>query len=250
VTVPLEYGVPPPRGYSWGTNSAFDDWRAGSSRLACVSLDAALARNAAWEVAEAKRARGGLILAGVAVRYNVRHLTTSPAGDCMYDNFKTGCFTEFLTSGVRPTKFDRMHEHAGDRRYGGTDDGRLQLSDGPAALLFKLDIDETDSRSMGLFDQVLARSLPAASIGFFPADFHFEEAGDGWKTRVVTEGWLGEISAVTHGAVPGTNCHAIDERYGQIDIRETNLAAFNSACAGAQVSTALGRLRDVLDRAA
>jgi phage head maturation protease len=79
-----------------------------------------------------------------------------------------------------------MHKHAPDRRFGDTDDGRLQLLDGPEGLCFKLDIDRNDPGSIALFDEVRSGSLREASVGFFPADFHFEDAGDGWKVRVIT----------------------------------------------------------------
>jgi HK97 family phage prohead protease len=235
----LEYGATPPLGYSWGSNAAYDEWRAGSARLVAERKF----------VDDRPSPRGGLLIAGIACLYDVRHLSTGPETNCMYDNFKAGCFTKFITSSGRPTAFDRMHQHASNRRFGSTDDGRLELSDGREGLRFKLHVDEDDPASIALFDEVRTGSLREVSVGFFPADFRFEDAGDGWKTRVITEAYLGEISVVGTGAVAGTACRAIDERHGRVDLRRsTSLSGFRAECSDAHVMTAFGRVRDLLER--
>jgi HK97 family phage prohead protease len=186
--------------------------------------------------------KGWLVLGGVGTVYNLEH----PAYGCdwLQDVFASGCFTKFLASG-RNTAFHRMHQHG--KAYGGTGDESLALVDTHAALLFKLKVDETDAAAVELFDQVANRSLSGASVGFGAMDFVFRDLGDGKKTRVVVEAWLGEISAVDRPAVPGSTTSAIDERVGRLQLGGfERLTAFASECAAAQLATNLRRLRDIV----
>jgi phage head maturation protease len=78
-------------------------------------------------------------------------------------------------------------------------------------------------------------------------NFDIRDLGDGKKTRVITEAWLGEISAVTYPAVTGATTSAIDERCGSLKLGEfERLTAFASECASAQLATNLRRLRDIV----
>jgi HK97 family phage prohead protease len=247
----LEFGaVPPYRFGEGGTNGDFELWRKAYAAQVIARQNSFIESAHRHEAAGVRPQRGGLVLAGIACLYDVRHLSTGPETNCMYDNFKAGCFTKFLTSSGRRTRFDRMHQHAAGRRFGDTDDGRLELCDGREGLTFKLHVDEDDPASIALFDEVRTGSLREMSVGYFPADFDFEDAGDGWKTRSITEAFLGEISAVNIGAVPRTVCRAIDERHaGRVDLRRsTSLSGFRAECSDAHVMTAFGRVRDLLER--
>jgi hypothetical protein len=57
---------------------------------------------------------------------------------------------------------------------------------------------------------------------------------------------VGEISAVNIGAVPGTVCHAYDERHATVNLQSKSLTAFRNACATAHVDTCFGAVRDLL----
>jgi hypothetical protein len=71
-------------------------------------------------------------------------------------------------------------------------------------------------------------------------DFVFRDLGDGKKTRVIVEAWLGEISAVDRPAVPGSTTSALDERCGRLQLGGfERLTAFASELASAQVMTNL-----------
>jgi HK97 family phage prohead protease len=188
--------------------------------------------------------KGWLVLGGVGTVYNLAHPATS-GRDWQQDVFLPGCFTAYIES--RSTAFHRMHKC--EKVFGSTSDGSLALVDTSNALLFKLKIDETDAEACELFDQVANRALPGASVGFGAVGFVFRDLGDGRKTRVITESWLGEISAVNFPAVPGATTAALDERCGRLQLGGfERLTAFASELAAAQVMTNLRRLSDRLER--
>jgi HK97 family phage prohead protease len=213
--------------------------------ITCVSSGAAAPASIKQSGPPAPRRQGWLVLGGVGTVYNLAH----PANIGHYwqqDVFAPGCFTKYINAG-RNTSVHRMHNH--QKSYGSTGDESLRLVDTAEALIFRLKLDEDDMEAVKLFNDVASRALPGASVGFGAVNWDFRDLGDGKKTRVITESWLGEISAVTYPAVPGSTTAALDERCGRLQLGFERLSAFASELASAQVSTNLRRLRDLLESA-